>query len=268
MSLFGRTHDLVAGLSGNRDFTSYYIDEAYNFVVPDPADLQEPDGPGPSALDAPYWGKYRRHQVGIYAAGRFSLTDAMKLIAGGRLTWFESEDNYDWQGGWSGYSVDAEPIPYVGIVYDVNPTATLYASYTGIFRPLAEVSPSGGTLDPAEGTNLEAGVKASLAGGRLEANAAIFESNLDGLPEEVFDQPCPPALLSCYEAAERIRTRGVELDLVGALTDRWILMASYSCARPDMPRASGRASASIPPTTRSTSASSPPPMTCPAASRD
>lgn len=152
------------------------------------------------------------------------------MIGGARVAWYESKDEADW--GSSSYSADGEWIPYVGAVYDINDTWTAYASYTEIFSPLSETGIDGALLKPVTGSNLEAGVKAAFLGGALEATAAIFQTDETGLAQELPNGLCPVPGITCYESAGKVQTRGVELDVVGNVTDRWKVMAGYTYADP------------------------------------
>jgi outer-membrane receptor for ferric coprogen and ferric-rhodotorulic acid len=229
VSLFGRRHDLVFGLSGNRDYTSYDTPDEYRFAVPDPRDLQDPDGPGPSPLPlGNSWNDDHQTQWGVYGNGRFRVTDALSVFAGGRVSWYESRSVAVW--GTSSYDVDAEFTPYVGAVYDVNDDWTVYASYTGIFQPQSQLVYGGGFIDPIEGTNAEVGVKAGFLDGGLEATAALFQTEQDNLPVDDLSSPCPPGLMPpCWSTpGETVRIRGIDLELTGAVTPRWNLMAGYT----------------------------------------
>ena len=226
--LFGRQHELVVGVSGNRDYTSYDTPEGYEFVIPDPADLGSPDGPGPMPYpDGGYWSDYQRQQWGLYANSRWSVTDQLSLLAGGRVSWFYDRMVADW--GEESYDADARFTPYVGAVYDIDPTWTVYASYTGIFMPQSELQLGGGFVPPVEGTNAEAGVKAGFLDGALQASAALFQTDL-AVPD--YGAPCPPGQFPpCFNTpGEKVRTQGFEVELTGAVTPRWNILASYTYA--------------------------------------
>lgn len=229
--LFGREHELVFGANGNRDFTAYYASDAYDLVIPDPRHLGRPNGPKPPSTATYAWTEYTQTQAGLYGAGRFSIADPLTAILGGRVSWY---DSVTW-GGYddSSYSANGEFTPYAGLVYDVNDRVMVYASYTEIFRPQSEVTPSGGQLDPATGKNYELGVKTKWFDGALEASLAVYQSEQTGLPDQVFDKPCPPGYFSCYEPAGEIRTRGVDVEVAGAVTDRWNVFLGYTYADPE-----------------------------------
>ncbi|MEM1396609.1 MAG: TonB-dependent receptor [Pseudomonadota bacterium] len=83
------------------------------------------------------------------------------------------------------------------------------------------------TVNPDELWNYELGAKTDLANGRLRANAALYRIEWSGLPSQF--------RLNCgfsFEAnAGEVETNGVELDLVGQLTDN--LRLSFGLAYAD-----------------------------------
>jgi outer membrane receptor for ferric coprogen and ferric-rhodotorulic acid len=230
VTLFGRTHDLVFGVNGFRDRTRYDGGSYYLFEIADPAVADphaEPKPPFGPYLN--FWDMTSR-QVGAYGAARLSLTDRLKLIAGGRVTWFDYHEDGDFAGPAS-YSVDGEVLPYLGAIYDIDETWTVYASYAEIFQP-QQTYGTDGLLPPVTGANLEAGVKASFLDGSLLASAAIFRTDRGGMAEvdpSSFD--CgPPVDPTCYQASGTVRTQGIELEVSGALSERWNLFVSYTYA--------------------------------------
>src|SRR5690606_24932503 len=66
--------------------------------------------------------------------------------------------------------------PYLGAVYDLNDTYSLYASYTDIFTPQTEETSSGGKVEPIRGQSYETGIKGEWFDGRLNASAAYFRT--------------------------------------------------------------------------------------------
>jgi len=228
VTLFNRSHDLVIGVNGGHDRTRYDGGSDYLFVI-DPPDRANPHAePKPPTGPKSYYGDMTTEQWGVYSAGRFSLTDQLKLIAGGRFTWYDYEDDFGDDSA-SSYSVDGEFLPYVGAVYDVNETWSVYASYTEIFQPQQAYDRSG-LLDPITGSNLEAGVKAAFLDGALTASAAVFRTDRDGIAEpDPNNQGCGPGPFpSCSKPAGLVRTQGVEFEVVGAVSDRWNVFAGYT----------------------------------------
>ena len=233
--LFGRHHELAFGADWAEVSTGMTYPWRYSFVIADPTRPDTWAHAKPAGYDSVTWDtSSTTTQWGGFVSGRFELTDAAHLVAGARLAWYDYRDlSGNPQLGpktESGFGVDAEPIPYVGLVYDLTDTLTLYSSYTQIFRPQSERDVEDRQLAPAIGDNVEIGLKAEVLDGRALATLALFDTELSGLPEQVDQNLCPLPDQACYRAAERVSTRGVDLEITGAVSERWNLMASYTYA--------------------------------------
>ncbi len=97
-------------------------------------------------------------QTGTYVAGKFSLSDSLKLISGLRV----SDWKYTSDTGTGNRSFKNELTPYAGLVYNLNDTHSVYVSYTSIFKPQDKQDASGNFLDPITGNNYETGIKESI----------------------------------------------------------------------------------------------------------
>ncbi|MCD4514374.1 TonB-dependent receptor [Brucella pseudogrignonensis] len=227
IELLGRTHDLSFGASYQREDFDYLSQNYERTTIADLYDWDASTAPvvGPRAV-APTINDYLQKEYSLYASGRFSITDQMKLIAGGRLIWFSNDA--DWND--RHYSEDAKFIPYVGLTYDLTSDLTAYASYTTIFKPQAYFDVSGDLLPPLEGNNIEVGLKHSWLDDRLTGSIALFQSDQTNLPIEIDRSFCSSGTY-CYAASDEVRTRGVELELTGELTDNFQLSAGYTYAR-------------------------------------
>lgn len=64
--------------------------------------------------------------------------------------------------------------PYLGAVYDLNDTYSLYASYTDIFSPQSEENANGNKIEPIRGQSYETGIKGEWFDGQVNAQAAYF----------------------------------------------------------------------------------------------
>lgn len=232
VDLFGRQHDLVFGVNGNRDRTRYDGANPYTLVIADPSVANPNEHPFPPPNDSTYFGDMVSRNYGFYASARWNLAENAKLITGARVSWYELRNDGGYNGDtWGdGYRVDAEVTPYVGLVYDVNDIWTVYGSYTGIFSPQDALGVNG-LLDPVYGKNFELGAKADLMDGGLTFAAAAFQTDRDGLAEnDPFNTGCGGPATGCSRNAGLTRTRGAEFELSGAVNDRWNLAASYAYA--------------------------------------
>ncbi|PZQ50156.1 MAG: hypothetical protein DI556_08800 [Rhodovulum sulfidophilum] len=233
--LFGRSHEIAFGADWAEVSTGMTYPWRYSFVIEDPTRPDTWAHAKPSGGDEVTWDtRDRTAQWGGFVSGRFELADPLHLVAGARLAWYDHSDTSgNPQLGpktKSGFRVDAEPIPYVGLVYDLNDKVSLYASYTEVFRPQSERSVDNTQLSPATGSNAEIGAKAEVFEGRVMGTLALFDTQLTGLPEQVDQSLCPLPDQACYRAAERVSTQGGEIEITGAVTERWNLMASYTYA--------------------------------------
>ncbi|MFW3898399.1 TonB-dependent siderophore receptor [Pseudomonas bharatica] len=228
--LFGRGHELVVGGS----YRQQDIDDGpggwpLGFVYEfDPLAFDGKGVPKPGITDA--WSRDGKiDQSSVYFTARFSLTDALKMAAGGRLDWYAYELTTH-SGTWTGndeYKATREFTPYLGFTYDLSDTYTAYASWTRIFNPQNYNSAGGGLLDPQEGSNYEVGLKAEYFDGRLNASVALFQIDLENLPVQLDAATCG-AMPDCYGASGEVRSRGVEFEISGEVLPDWQLSAGYT----------------------------------------
>ena len=225
--LLGRQHELIIGANWRKDDFDYHggRDATYRYVV-DMNNVGAFDPPKPTALNVNQW-KYNRtqEQKGVYVAGRFNLTDSTKFILGSRLSWV-SYDNLDVVSKpvTTHYSKSGEVTPYAGLVQDLTENLTAYASYTEIFKPQSNQDVTGSVLEPMTGSNYELGLKGEFFDKRLLGSIALYQSDQTGRPELV---ACDRDW-SCYRASDKVRNRGVELEVNGEITSDWNLSAGYT----------------------------------------
>ena len=228
----GRSHDLVLGASfmdSRRQTPRYnvlgYDNSVDNFYEWD-GDTIKPDYFQNGNSDATI------RQRGFYAATRLRPTDALSVIVGSRLSTWKEEWTDDFGSGPTGGSLSQRNIftPYAGIVYDITPQHSVYASYTEIFRPQSGVRDRDyNPLDPVTGTNIELGAKSELLGGALLASAAIFQIQQDNVAvlDEDYTLPLPDGS-AAYRPAKGVKSKGFELELTGRLTPSWQIQLGYT----------------------------------------
>lgn len=157
-------------------------------------------------------------QKALYLAGNFDLSKKLKLIAGTRVSsWkYESEDASKETREFTG-----ELTPYLGLVYDVDGTHSVYASYTDIFNPQSAKDTSGNYLDPKIGKAYEAGIKADYFDGKLNATLSIFQIKQDNVAEKIDGVYVDGE--QAYSAVEGVTSKGFELELSGKINDNFTL---------------------------------------------
>lgn len=231
-SLFGATHELVLGASYRNDNTD---DGPGGGFLNDPGIVLDPSNFNYHGIAKPEinynWSrKGKVDQSSTYATVRFNLRDDLKLILGSRLDWYEYEQNTIsgiYQFG-AEYKATREYTPYAGLIYDLNDTYSVYASWTRIFQPQENRDFSGSLLAPVTGTNYEAGIKAEYFGGALNASLAYFQLNQENLASAL--AACAPGVNSCYEASGEVQTKGIDLELQGMLAQGWQASVGYTYA--------------------------------------
>lgn len=234
VEIFGRDHDFVFGVNASR--TDLWVGVSnYASSIMDPTTWDPGAEPAPADIPLTSGSDERTDQIGAYASARFSLTDDLKLITGGRVSWWKwDKEQTSYTTGAttsSDYSANANFVPYVGLVYDLTPELTAYASYTSIFKPQQNYGRDGSLLKPIEGTNLEVGLKADLFDGQLSTTAAVFRTMRDNVGQKIAGiSYCNPLSSGCYEGVDGVETKGIELEVRGAITDRWNVMAGYTYA--------------------------------------
>jgi outer membrane receptor for ferric coprogen and ferric-rhodotorulic acid len=237
ITLFGRKHELLFGANSLSNrlnskqsaiFAAVPIPDVFNF---DPHGVPEP-------VAGPYTDGSRTDtsQHGVYASGRFSITDPLKLILGARMSWYQTRTDtakllLDVSTAGPNVRYDREVTPYAGLVYDLNRTYSLYASYADIFTPqTTQFTSSGAILDPIVGANYEVGVKGEFLDGDVNTSLALFRVDQKNRAIEDLSNPCTAATEAghCYVSAGKVRSQGLEAEISGRLTNNWNLFAGYT----------------------------------------
>lgn len=226
--LLGRKHELAVGYANSKQkFTS---DSRAGLGGPVP-DFNTWDGSGypePAWGALSYYGKGSTNQEAVYGAARLNLSDPLRLIVGARVTNYKRSADELYTTPYA-MKFNQELTPYVGLIYDINETYSLYASYTDIFQPQQKRDINGRYLDPILGKSIETGVKAEFFNGRLNASGAIFRIRQDNLAQSTglgIPGTNPPE--TAYRASEGATSEGFEFDLAGELAPGWNASAGYT----------------------------------------
>ncbi|HZX15849.1 MAG TPA: TonB-dependent siderophore receptor [Pseudomonas sp.] len=226
--LLGRQHDLVVGATNSRRKAGQ-DDVAPFFAGFTPVNIYtlSPGFARPDFDALPHVPtRTRIKQSGVYSAARFSLTEPLKFIIGGRFNNYEVDDNVN--GTSLHYKKNNEFTPYAGLVYDIDTTYSAYVSYTGIFNPQTEYRDrAGNVLTPSKGKTKEVGLKAAYLDGRLNAAVAVFETELDNAAQQI-PGAFTPSGARAYTGTDGTKSRGIEFDLQGELASGWNIYAGIA----------------------------------------
>lgn len=243
--LFGRKHQLMLGANSRQDEFTAVIKSAVNNPTITITDFDYSALPSPilNALGSDY--NYKRKERGLYGASRFSLTDDLSLILGTRVSWSDYEVASPYTN--DRYRENGRLVPYAGLVLDLDKHHSWYASYTEIYKTQSYYGVGNTLLDPIEGDNYETGIKGEYFDGRLNTTLAIFQTNLENMPEALSVSPtCGVTGTSkCYEAGAKVRNRGFELEISGEPLENWNLSAGYTYSDPEYVAGSNKARTTI-----------------------
>jgi iron complex outermembrane receptor protein len=243
-SAFGGAHNFLMGL----DYLNNYSDYIFtNGAVDYPIDIFAPAyGLVPSFAyhDAmigsgfKYLSSTLVRQKGFYVQDHVTWFDRLHVLLGGR---FDAADvtvgeAYSEAGDYSASKdqaiaarlgartrTDSGWSPRAGLVYDLLPELSAYGSYSQSFGANNGISASGQTFAPQRGQQWEVGLKAEPLQG-LSATLAFYQITKSNLLTRDFSSTDP----SVRKLAGLQRSRGIELDVIGRVTDRLAVVANYA----------------------------------------
>lgn len=164
----------------------------------------------------------------LYLKDNWHLNDQWILVFGGR---YQHYDQFSEQGLGSKRKLNRDSngdtfLPMLGVVFKVNDDLSLYGNYSRSFVPNDDVDDNGNTFDPEEGRSYEVGAKYDLAPG-LNLNLALFDI-------EKKNVVTPSAVTGINEAAGKVGSRGLELDVTGRIAERWDMIGTYAYTRTEI----------------------------------
>jgi iron complex outermembrane receptor protein len=117
-------------------------------------------------------------------------------------------------------------LPLGGAIFKLTDQISLYASYTQSLKPNSTIAPIGVVIDsnvaPEEGVSYETGVKFDF-NKRISGTVALYDLG----KKNVQTTKTNSSNVVEVHTVGRARSRGVELDVTGRLTDSWALIGSY-----------------------------------------
>jgi outer membrane receptor for ferric coprogen and ferric-rhodotorulic acid len=117
--------------------------------------------------------------------------------------------------------------PYLGTMYRLNSNYSLYASYADIYESNGGLLRADGTLlSPADGVDMEGGIKGSWRGGALTGFLTFYNIVQRGVA--VTDPAAPPAINCCYLPSGRNRSKGLDVEFSGSPVQGWQLGVGYT----------------------------------------
>ncbi|AKV06739.1 TonB-dependent receptor [Pseudomonas fluorescens NCIMB 11764] len=231
VNVLGMQHDLVFGVDD--EYRKIYREDLIRqkslttFSYLNPVYGREVAGTTVSPADSAQTDRLRSDS--LFLQDSIHLNDQWILVAGGR---FQEYDQYAGKGVPFKANTDSNGqkwVPRAGLVYRYTDALSFYGSYTESFKPNSTIAPlsgSGTVLDgsvaPEEAKSWEVGAKLDIPG-RVTGNVALFDIKKRNVLVANSEGP-----VTIYSAAGEVRSRGLEVDLTGQLSDRWSMIGSYA----------------------------------------
>ena len=231
VQLAGMKHDLVFGVDD--EYRKIYREDLIRqkslstFSYVNPVYGREVAGTTVSPADSAQTDELRSDSV--FLQDSIHLTDQWILVAGGR---FQEYDQYAGKGVPFKANTDSNGqkwVPRAGLVYRYTDGLSFYGSYTESFKPNSTIAPlSGsstvldGSIAPEEAKSWEIGAKLDMPG-RITGDIALFDIKKRNVLVANSEGP-----VTIYSAAGEVRSRGLEVDVSGQLSDRWSMIGSYA----------------------------------------
>lgn len=242
---WGLEHEIIVGANASRSkgrdrYELINLTELYGVTqnpfnpnphIPKPGDsVYEKEsyrgGPIPVTSDT--------RQFGTYATLRLKLAEPLTAVLGSRVSWYRnSSDSYTqawdyWQRNRS--QENGQVTPFAALIYDLDDTWSVYASYADIFQPQSTYTKAdGSSLKPKTGASYEVGVKAEWYQGRLNGAFNLFRNTEQGRAEADYNTVCGGSSDGfCYTDSGKVRAQGFEAELSGELIERLQVLAGYT----------------------------------------
>ena len=231
VNLLGLQHDVVVGIDD--EYRKIYREDLIRqkslstFSYVNPVYGREVAGTTVSPADSAQTDQLRSDS--IFLQDSIHLTDQWILVAGGR---FQEYDQYAGKGVPFQANTDGNGqkwVPRAGLVYRFTDELSFYGSYTESFKPNSTIAPlSGsstvldGSIAPEEAKSWEIGAKLDMPG-RITGDIALFDIKKRNVLVANSEGP-----VTIYSAAGEVRSRGLEVDVSGQLSDRWSMIGSYA----------------------------------------
>ena len=233
--LFNQTHDVIIGTTYTKSENERPTYSGWNNGMSWDGNLDNifswnGSNPNRPATQIDGWYGSDETSKSVFGAMRLKPTDDLAVILGARVE--------DWQRIKKDHSntsntteitpqeENGEVIPYIGLTYDLTDHWTTYASYTNIFLPQDKKTITGSYIDPLTGNSTEFGIKGEFFDKQLNIGAAIYQTKEDN-KAIALDIPSTDGS-TVYRAESGTKSRGIELEATGKITNLWQISASFS----------------------------------------
>lgn len=250
--LFGSQHDVLVGFDLFRDnseyaFTALGTAELSPDLVGFNGNLYDPDididifnpryGSVASSKysqvisnpDTAFYSTSKTEQYGVYFQDHITLFDKLHILGGGRHDWATVARGFPASFGGSSDIDDNEVTdqqfsPRVGLLYQPWKWLSAYGSWSNSFGVNNGVAATGKNLPPQLAEQWEAGFKTELFDQRLSATLAFYHLTRTNILTPDISTSDPFDSIAIGEN----RSQGVELDVIGQITDNLGIIGNYA----------------------------------------
>ncbi|HAM72856.1 MAG TPA: TonB-dependent siderophore receptor [Verrucomicrobiales bacterium] len=222
----GMAHTVIAGLDYYHHEGHYdYNETGFAYPVPSINIYSPVYGQPFPAIDPTLNGVVESGQdaYGAFFQDQIELPGHVHLLGGFRYDQ-ASTFNTGYGAGVDHVRDTPSPTPRAGVLWRALPTLSFFTTYTENFgsTSLGRQTWTHDLLPPESAQQFEVGVKTEWLEKRLSATASLYQLTKQNVSTT---DPLHPAFSIAIGEA---RSRGVELDLAGAITESWRVIGSYS----------------------------------------
>jgi outer-membrane receptor for ferric coprogen and ferric-rhodotorulic acid len=128
------------------------------------------------------------------------------------------------------YSYVGKLTPYLGTMFSITSQYSLYASYADIYDSNGgDTAVGGGRLPPADGVDVEAGIKAAWRDGAVTGSLTAYSILQRGVAVTYTKAPVVDESENCCSyPSGRNKSRGLDIELSGVIAPGWSAAAGYT----------------------------------------
>ncbi len=221
--LFGADHDKFDNYQDFRRIRPPVLSPATTDRAGNVIDILDPVyGRFPLPVPAPLNDRLdTQRSTGFYVQDQIGLTDRLQVRIGGRYDRYLLLTDNRITGVLSERKAGRFS-PQAGIVYRLSDPLTIYVAYGEGFRANIGTDVGGAIFDPETSRSIEAGIKLTALGGRLNGTLSLFHLDKSNVLASDTNNP------GFSVAIGKARSRGVELDLAARFPGDLEVLLSYA----------------------------------------
>ena len=174
----------------------------------------------------PRLGRTNSTRFGAYVQDQLDITTNWSITAGLRYDRFEDKDELN-QTEFS----DSDVTYRVGTTYNINDTFYPYALYGTGFVPQSasdQETAKGGPFSPETSRINEVGLKSKLLDDSLAVNLAAYNIVRENILQASLLGDVAGDGVDDLVAVGEVESKGFEIEVVGDITERWVVTANYA----------------------------------------